>query len=62
MIYIFKKIMQTCISDMKTQMTQNKVKLNNVKTELMKSNRTIVPDAQPTALCAGTKSHSSTVI
>ena len=54
--------MQTCISDMKTQMTQNKVKLNNVKTELMKSNRTIVPDAQPTALCAGTKSHSSTVI
>ena len=49
-------------SDMKTWMTQNKLKLNNDKTELMKSNRTIFPDVQPTALYAGTESHSSTVI
>ena len=48
--------MQTCISDVKTWMTQNKLKLNYAKTEalLMKSNRTILLDAQPTSLLVGT--------
>ena len=37
-------------------MTQNKLKLNDDKTEalLVKSNRTIFPDAQPASLRAGT--------
>ena len=44
--------MQSYISDMKTWMTQNKLKLNDNKTEdlLIKSNRTTFPDAQPTSL------------
>ena len=49
--------MQTCISDVKTRMTENKVKLSDKKTDtrfLMKSNRTIAPDAQPTSLHVGT--------
>ena len=45
---------QTCIFDVKTWMTQNKqnkLKLNYAKTEalLMKSNRTVFFDAQPTS-------------
>ena len=47
--------MQICISDMKTWMTQNKLKLNDDKTEvlLIKSNRPTFPNAQPTSLCIG---------
>ena len=47
--------MQTCISDVKTWMTQNKLKLNDDKTEvlLIKSNRPTFPNAQPTSLCIG---------
>ena len=48
--------MQTCISDGKTWLMQNKLKLNNDKTEalLVKSQKTIFPDAQPTSLHVGT--------
>ena len=48
--------MPACISDAKTWMTQNKLKLNNDGTQafLMISNRTILPDAQPTSLRVGT--------
>ena len=50
--------MQTSISDVKTWMTQNKLKLNDDETEavLMKSNRTIsfCSDAQLTSLRVGT--------
>ena len=47
--------MQTCLSDVKTWMTQNKLKLNDDKTEalLIKSNRTTFPNAQPTCLRVG---------
>ena len=47
--------MQTCISDVKTWMTQNKLKLNDNKTEALfiKSNRTTFPGAQPISLCHG---------
>ena len=47
--------MQTCISDVKTWMTQNKLKLNDDKTYalLMKSSRTTFPDAQPTSFHIG---------
>ena len=47
--------MQTCISDLKTWMTRNKLKLNDDKTEavLIKSNRTTFPNAQPTSLRVG---------
>ena len=47
--------MQTCISDVKTWVTQNKLKLNDEKTEavLIKSNRTTFPDAQTTSLHGG---------
>ena len=47
--------MQICISDVKPWMTQNKVKLNDDKTEavLIKSNRTTFPNAQPTSLRVG---------
>ena len=47
--------MQTCISDVKTWMTQNKLKLNDDKSEavLIKSNRTSFPSAQPTSLPVG---------
>ena len=46
--------MHTCISDVKTWMTQNKLKSND-KTEdlLIKSNSTTVPNAQPTFLRVG---------
>ena len=55
-IYAIALTMQTCISDVKTWMTQYKLKLNDDKTEalVMKLNRTIFPDAQPTSLRAGT--------
>ena len=49
--------MQTYISDVKTWMTQNKLKLNDDKTKavLMKSNRDIFPPgAQPTSPRVGT--------
>ena len=47
--------MHTCISDVKTWMTQNKLKSNDDKTEalLIKSNSTTVPNAQPTFLRVG---------
>ena len=47
--------MRTCISDVKTLMTQYKRKLNDDKTEalLIQSNRTTFPHAQPTSLPAG---------
>ena len=47
--------MQTCISDVKAWMTQNKLRRNDDKTEalLIKSNRTTFPDAQPTSLPVG---------
>ena len=47
--------MQTSISDVKTWMTQNKLKVNDDKTEalLIKSNRTTFSDAQPTSLRVG---------
>ena len=53
--------MQTCISDLKTWMTQNKLKLND-KTEflLIKSNRTTFPNTQPTALHVGSADISLT--
>ena len=48
--------MQTGISDVKTWMTQNKLELNDDKTEavLVKSNRTHFPDAQPTSCLVDT--------
>ena len=47
--------MQTCNSDVKTWMTQNKLKLNDDKSEalLIKSNRTTFLNAQPTSLRVG---------
>ena len=44
--------MQTCISDVKTWITQNKLKLDDDKTEtfLIKSDRTSFPNTQPTSL------------
>ena len=47
---------QTCISEVMASMTQNKLKLNDDKTEafLMKSDRTNFHDAQPTSLCVST--------
>ena len=47
--------MQTRISDVKTWMTPDKLKLDDDKTEavLIKSNRTTFPDAQPTSLRVG---------
>ena len=49
--------MQTCVSDLNTWMTRNKLKPNDDnKTEvlLIKSSKTIFPDAQPTSLRVGT--------
>ena len=47
--------MEIRISDVKTWMTQNKLKLNDDKTEalLIKSNITTFPNAQPTSLRVG---------
>ena len=47
--------MQTCISDVKTWITQNKLKLDDDKTEafLIKSDRTSFPNTQPTSLRVG---------
>ena len=47
---------QTCISEVMAWMTQNKLKLNDDKTEtfLRKSDRTNFPDAQPTSLRVST--------
>ena len=44
--------MQTCISDVKIWMTQNKLTLNDDKAEafLIKSDRTTFPNTQPTSL------------
>ena len=50
-------VTQTCISDLNTWMTRNKLKLNDEnKTEvlLIKSSETIFPDALPTSLRVGT--------
>ena len=47
--------MQDCISDVKTWMTSNKLKLNDDKTEclLIDSNRTSLPNPQPTSIHIG---------
>ena len=54
-IYAIVLTIQTCITDAEIWMTQDKLKLNDDKTGrlLMKSNRTIFPDAQPTSLRVG---------
>ena len=47
--------MQDCISDVKTWMTSNKLKLNDDKTEclLIVSNRTSLPKPHPTSIHIG---------
>ena len=47
--------MQDCISDVKTWMTSNKLKLNDDKTEclLIVSNRTSLPNLHPTSIHRG---------
>ena len=47
--------MQDCISDVKTWMTSNKLKLNDDKTEclLIVSNRTSLPNPHPTSIHIG---------
>ena len=47
--------MQTCISEVKSWMDCNKLKLNDNKTEsvLIKSDRTMLPDSAPTSIRVG---------
>ena len=56
--------MPACISDAKTWMTRNKLKLNNDRTQafLVMSNRTILPGAQSTFLRVGTADRSRPVL
>ena len=53
--HVIDLIKQTGISDVKIWMTQNKMKLNDMTADhMMKSKRSIFPDAQPTSVRVGT--------